>query len=281
MLLANGHPDVEQVESDDADATDFTALWDTSVADRPSRALRIERVRELIRSCATRPSQARYRVATLDGSMVQDAAASALLKLFEEPGPSTVLLLRANAVEGLPPPIASRCQIVPLRPVPATDIARWLGEADITPDLALDCAGVSGGRPGLALRLAKTPGAMDSLGKQVVTALDLVGADTVARIEQAGIWARNYATTRAAIDLLSLVWRDLMRLAANEEVSVSLRSARPALTDLAGQLDIATLGRQLRAIARASRLLDANVQPRLLLDWLLLQLRGPLPRPLP
>lgn len=351
MVLGCGHPDLEQVESEEPEVTEFTALWTPNVGERPPRALRIERVRELIQLAARRPTQAPYRVATLDGSAVQEAAASALLKLFEEPSPRTVLLLRAAAVEALPPPITSRCQVVRLGPVPAATIAPWL-ERDLgtAPEAARAFAALGNGRPGLARRLAESAGALEALDKQAALWLDLQHADTVTRLDQAATWGKGYATARAALSFAGVLWHELLQAAAGQSApagaSDTLRDgaggafsprdasqrtdallrvaegaphdvptapapgrfargdagvalvagapaenlapqpvaehlARPESPLRALQSDAAararaagtvTLGRQLGAIARASRALDANAQPRLVMEWLLLEL---------
>lgn len=276
MLLGAGHPDVEQVEGDD-EALEFSALWKAGAAERPRRALRIERVRELIRVMATRPSQATYRIATLDGSTVQDTAASALLKLFEEPPSRAVLLLRAASVDALPPPIASRCQVVRLGAVPADTIADWLQTiGKLSAAEARAYAMLSGGRPGLARRLSESSEARGALDAHATLWIEIVHADTVTKLDQAAVWGRNYATARAALDLAALVWHTLIQHAATGATPVS--EAFPLLpafqrggATAAIASGVAVLGKQLAAIARASRLLDANVQPRLALEWLLLE----------
>ena len=278
MLLGAGHPDVEQIEGEADEAPEFSALWKGGAGERPRRALRIERVRELIRVMATRPSLAAYRVATLDGSMVQDAAASELLKLFEEPASRSVLLLRAPAVEALPPPIASRCQVVRLGPVPTRDISAWLQSTLAVPDEdATVYAALASGRPGLAQRLA-TGGGHAQLDAQVKLWLEMASADTVTRLDQAAVWGRNFPSARAALDLAALIWHHLLQLTAAQAVGREETDPAPlpALQTPAAHLlrdrGIETLGAQLARIARASRLLDANVQPRLALEWMVLGL---------
>ena len=281
MLLGGGHPDVEQIEGEQDEAPEFSALWKSGSTERPRRAVRIERVRDLIRVMATRPTQAAYRVATLDGSTVQDAAASALLKLFEEPAPRAVLLLRAQALEALPPPIVSRCQVVRLTPAPPRDIAAWL-QATIGCDAedAATYAALAAGRPGLAQRLATAVGGRAPLDGQIALWLELATADTVTRLDQAGVWSRNFPAARAALDLAALVWHQLLQMAANQaNGAVQTTGGVPTVTSLETpaalrlrDTGVQVLASQLALIARTSRLLDANVQPRLALEWLMLEL---------
>lgn len=284
MVLGGGHPDVEQLEAERDEAPEFSALWKSTAGERPRRALRIELVRELIHVLAMRPSQAAYRVATLDGSMVQDVAASALLKLFEEPAARSVLLLRAPAVESLPPPIASRCQVVRLTPAPRADIVAWLQTTlGLDSADAMVYAGLATGRPGLAKRLATVTDGQGPLSGQIALWLELASADTVTRLDQAGVWGRNFPAARAALDLAALIWHLLLQGAAGgaAEDTVAMTTSPPlnALNSTAAhrlrEIGVPMLGRQLSLIARASRLLDANVQPRLALEWLMLEIGAP------
>ena len=283
MLRAGLHPDVIQIEAKDDEPTDYSALWLKEVKERQPRTLRIEQARQLVGACALRPNAAAYRIATLDGSQVQGAAASALLKLFEEPSGSMVLILRAAAEEAVPAPIVSRCQVVRLRPVARQRIAAWLTSTlPLAPGEAACLAAICDGRPGLARRLAELPGAVEALHKQATVLLDLLDSDTVSRLEQAGTWVgsglfeRTNPRARAAIDLATLVWHDLLRAASRgDEQDIALSRLGDRLVAVAEREGFGRLARQLRAIERASRLLDANVQPRLLVEWLLLQLGRP------
>lgn len=290
QVLAGTHPDVEQVELEGGDPLAFSALWDTSSQQRPRRALNIERARDVMRLSALRPTQAPYRIITMDGNAIQDVASSALLKLFEEPAARTILILRAAADEAVPPPIVSRCQVVRLHPVPTATIIEWLtrelGQDDA---VARQCAALSGGRPGLAKRLAETEGALAAVDEQAARWLALAtAADTADLFDQARQWghhqppARDYPVVRAALDLAGVVWRELLRQGARAEAAANgaappdgapaLPALRSAPAEQLGRLGLAALGRQLALIAQASRLLDANVQPRLLLEWLFLDL---------
>src|SRR5690606_31250577 len=84
------------------------------------------------------------------------AAANAFLKTLEEPPPFAVLVLTTRDKELLLPTILSRCQALPLRPVPAERIERFLRDRlGVNPDRAALVARISNGRVGWAVRAVK------------------------------------------------------------------------------------------------------------------------------
>ena len=57
-----------------------------------------------------------------------DGAQNALLKTLEEPNERVVLLVTADEPENLLPTIASRCELLRLRPMPLDELAQALVE---------------------------------------------------------------------------------------------------------------------------------------------------------
>lgn len=87
-----------------------------------------------------------------------EAAANSLLKTLEEPPSYAVFLLLAPALEEVLETIRSRCQWVPLHPVSAEEIERWLVEQHgVEETVARRCATLSQGAPGRAWSLATQP----------------------------------------------------------------------------------------------------------------------------
>ena len=77
-----------------------------------------------------------------------------ILKLLEEPPARTLFLLLADEPGKLLPTIRSRCMHLPLRPVPDSQLSRWLGSrTDATPEFQQAAIALSRGAPGKALAL--------------------------------------------------------------------------------------------------------------------------------
>ena len=87
-------------------------------AEREGGILKVEQVRELQQTLSLMPYEAAYRVALLLRFQEANAnAQNALLKTLEEAPARVVLLLTADSPESLLPTIASRCEVLRLRPL--------------------------------------------------------------------------------------------------------------------------------------------------------------------
>lgn len=118
--------------------------------------IRVDQARELALAAASRPTTGAWRVILVeDADRLNEPAANALLKAFEEPGPRTVWLLCAPSLEDLLVTVRSRCRHVRLRTPPADDVARLLVERDgIDVAMAHYAARAAQSHVGLARRLA-------------------------------------------------------------------------------------------------------------------------------
>ncbi len=123
----------------------------------------VDDMRAIVQTASRRPSTGRWQIVVIeDADRLTEGAANALLKVVEEPPPSTVFLLCAPSVdpEDMSITLRSRCRHVALL-TPSTDsIARVLVESDgLAAEEAAWAASVSGGHVGRARRLATDPDA--------------------------------------------------------------------------------------------------------------------------
>ncbi|MCV6980221.1 DNA polymerase III subunit delta' [Mycolicibacterium pulveris] len=118
----------------------------------------VDDMRAIVQIAARRPSTGRWQIVLIeDADRLTEGAANALLKVVEEPPPSTVFLLCAPSVdpEDIAITLRSRCRHVALVTPPVDAIARVLIETDGLPEQqARWAASVSGGHVGRARRLA-------------------------------------------------------------------------------------------------------------------------------
>ena len=112
-LISNGtHPDLHIVESEHEGAS-----------------LKIDQVRQLEHTLSLTPVEGRRQVAVLRRFEEATAsAANALLKTLEEPPSYALLVVVAREADLLLPTIVSRCQHVPLRPLPVATVRQALAE---------------------------------------------------------------------------------------------------------------------------------------------------------
>ncbi|GAC1648081.1 MAG: DNA polymerase III subunit delta' [Mycobacterium sp.] len=122
-------------------------------------------MRNIVQIASRRPGTGRWQIVVVeDADRLTEGAANALLKVVEEPPPSTVFLLCAPSVdpEDIAITLRSRCRHVALVTPPVDAIARVLIETDgLREDQAKWAASVSGGHVGRARRLATDEQARD------------------------------------------------------------------------------------------------------------------------
>jgi DNA polymerase-3 subunit delta' len=125
----------------------------------------VDEMRSIVQIASRRPATGHWQIVVVeDADRLTEGAANALLKVVEEPPPSTVFLLCAPSVdpEDIAITLRSRCRHVALVTPPTEAIAHVLVDSDgLSPDTASWAASVSGGHVGRARRLATDPEARE------------------------------------------------------------------------------------------------------------------------
>jgi len=125
----------------------------------------VDDMRAIVQMASRRPSTGNWQVVVVeDADRLTEGAANALLKVVEEPPPSTVFLLCAPSVdpEDIAVTLRSRCRHIALVTPSADAIAQVLMDTDgLSATDAAWAASVSGGHVGRARRLATDPDARE------------------------------------------------------------------------------------------------------------------------
>src|SRR5580693_9113915 len=125
----------------------------------------VDDMRAIVQVASRRPSTGRWQIVLVeDADRLTEGAANALLKVVEEPPPSTVFLLCAPSVdpEDIALTLRSRCRHIALVTPSPEAIAAVLIDGDaLTAETANWAASVSGGHVGRARRLATDPEARE------------------------------------------------------------------------------------------------------------------------
>lgn len=118
------------------------------------KSVTIEQVRDLTNHLSLTSFEGSRKTAFVeDADWLLGPAANALLKTLEEPRGDTTIVLRAETVESVPATVASRCQVLRFHAVPEATIAEALVGRGLDREEAAHVARLSGGRPGVAIRL--------------------------------------------------------------------------------------------------------------------------------
>lgn len=248
---------------------------DFNLIEAQGNALRIEQIRELTRSLALRPLEGRYRVLILRRfHEASPQAMDALLKTLEEPPPYVLLLLTADTTESLLPTIKSRCQPLNLRPLPSSVIRAALVERyTVEPERAALIAQLSGGRMGWALEVLKDENVLKQRAEWLAILERALGESRAARFEQARQLSEDRAGLPSLLALWQSYWRDALLLAHHAAVAAIINRDRShALEQIARSVKAEEIYQALLAVRRTLRYLQANVNARLALDALMLEL---------
>jgi len=257
LVVSGSHPDLHIVESEHVGAS-----------------LKIDQVRRLEHTLSLTPVEGRRQVAILRRfEEATTSAANALLKTLEEPSPQVVLTVLAREADLLLPTIVSRCQHVPLRPLPVTLVeqalmTRW----DTAAEKAELLAHLSSGRLGWAVRTLADEEALKRRAGRLDELDDLIGASIVRRFRYAEKLAHDPVATQQTLDLWIGWWRDVLLVASHANAAVTNVDRRDQLEEHARRFGTEASARVIKALRAALEKLQQNGNARLTLEVLMLDL---------
>jgi DNA polymerase-3 subunit delta' len=271
------HPDVQLIEGV---PPRFDLDKDTVPAPRATdgerRTLRIRQIRDVEHFIARSPFEGRWKIVILRRfEEAEDPAANAFLKTLEEPPSHTRLILTARDASLLLPTIASRCQVLPLRPLPIPTVETALVERwGASSEIARLLAHLSGGRLGWAVRAIADASLMQARTSRLAE-LDAVLRDGRAeRLTRAGELAKEAETLPDVLEQWAGWWRDVLLIQNGSSARVTNVDREQTLRDHAAKFSHDQVRGALRSLRAASHQLSQNVNARLAVEVLLQSLPG-------
>lgn len=245
-------------------------------ADRVGGTLRVDQVREIQHSLALAPYEGHYRVALfLRFEEAHPSAANALLKTLEEPNPQVILILTASSPEVLLPTITSRCEILRLRPVALDDLTEQIQtRLGISQEEARKLAHLSNGCPGAAIQFARQPDLLEAHQGWLDDLIQLLQANRVERFT----YARPFSIPESREELRAILlawhtlWRDVLLHVTNSSAALMNLGYSEQIHYFSSQMDLQTAYHYLREFEKTLDYIDHNVNNRLALEVLLLNL---------
>jgi DNA polymerase-3 subunit delta' len=238
------------------------------------KEIKVAAIRELSRQLSRTPLEARYQIAVLlDFDLANEEAANALLKTLEEPNPSVVICLTASDVDRLPETIASRCEVIRLRPMPVDALAAALADQyKLSGTQAELLASLSAGRPGAAISLHEQEGQSDQRTQWLEACGQMLSADRVQRFAFAERASKDRDGLRAMLLAWLSYWRDVLLRANGSTAALANPDHEPSLQALALRLGAEQAHQSVAALERTLEQLNTNVNARLAMEVLLLEL---------
>lgn len=252
---------------------------DVAVVDRGEDAIiKLKTLREKVLDVVGyRPFEATRRVFIIAADDLRDDAQDALLKTLEEPPASAMLILVSAYPDTLSQTVQSRCRRLRFGPLSERDVTQVLVEhAGVDPKAAGALAAASGGS--LARALAEQQGDLGDDRGAAIALLSAAQRSVTDQLKAAAALAKHDSDRRdrealtARLDVLRSLLRDLGALAARRPDALANADIETDLRALSPRFDLPRVARGYAALARAESALERNASPKIVADWIALQL---------
>jgi DNA polymerase-3 subunit delta' len=244
--------------------------------------IKIEQVRDVIDRAGYRPFEGRRRVVVVDeaDAMVLPAQ-NAMLKTLEEPPSASVFILVSSLPDSLLPTVRSRCPRLRFGPLAVSEIVEVLvrdheysevearaaaadADGSVGRALSSEAADLTQARA-TAQRILEQAARMSDPSRLVESVKDVVGKKGSSASERDQL----AACLRATASLL----RDLGLLAVRADASAIANSdLESQLSALSRSYDGDRATRAYAAVDQALAALERNASPKVVVDWLVLQI---------
>jgi DNA polymerase-3 subunit delta' len=238
----------------------------------------IDDIRGLQRLANLPPYEGKYKVFIIDDAeYLSTEAANSLLKILEEPPQRVVWLLLATEEERLLPTIVSRCQRLELKPVPSEQVQETLVNSyNVEANRAKLLVQLCHGRLGWALSALANDDTLEQRSQRIDRLGSLLTAGLGQRFAYAQELASQFSQNRRAgtevIELWLDWWRDLMLIKGGCKEAIINVDYEVALEEQAGRLSLSEIKGCLSNLGLLQEGIFKNVNPRLALEWLMLNL---------
>jgi DNA polymerase III subunit delta' len=238
----------------------------------------IDDIRGLQRLANLPPYEGKCKVFIIDeAEYLSTEAANSLLKILEEPPPRVVWLLLAAEEERLLQTIVSRCQRLELKPVPSERVQEILVNSyNVDADQAKLLTQLCHGRLGWALSALADCGILEQRSQRIDRLVFLLTAGLEQRFAYAQELANQFSQDRKAGAEITESWldwwRDLMLIKGGYREAIINVDYRTVLEEQARGLSLSEIKEFLANLGLLQDAISKNVNPRLALEWLMLNL---------
>jgi DNA polymerase-3 subunit delta' len=262
LIGQNRHPDVRVIQ-----------LFEDK------REISIDQIRTVLHEASLKPYEATWKAYIVrDAETMNEEAANCLLKTLEEPPPQVILMLTAPTPEALLPTLVSRCQPVPMHPLPISQIEAALqAPFGCDPQRASLLARLSNGRIGWAIQAAGDQTILEGRQRLLDRLAGFSRATRVDRLAFAAEQGQRYGkdvaereSVHAVLDLWSTWWRDLLLAKAGCQNMMVNADRTEALQNETRRYTLGQVRGFLESLRATGQQLRQNVNPRLALEVLVL-----------
>jgi len=238
----------------------------------------IDDIRGLQRLANLPPYEGKCKVLIIaEAEYLSTEAANSLLKILEEPPPMVVWLLLAVEEERLLQTITSRCQRLELKPVPSERVLEVLVKSyNVDADKAKLLTQLCHGRLGWALSALADCDILEQRSQRIDRLMSLLTASLEQRFAYAQELANQFSQDRKAGSEITEIWldwwRDLMLIKGGCQEAIINVDYGTVLEEQARGLNLSEIREFLGNLGLLQEAISRNVNPRLALEWLMLNL---------
>ncbi|HEY3290455.1 MAG TPA: hypothetical protein VGK87_10035 [Anaerolineae bacterium] len=237
--------------------------------------IKTDTIRDVMHTLSLTPVEGRYRLVIIDNShLTHTGGQNAILKMLEEPNPSTIIVLLAPTSDSVLPTITSRCQVLNLHSVATKLIYEALIKRGVPQENATLISVLSRGRPGWALRAIADESLLLERTQHITDLEQLIPSNRTSRFTYAEALAKaDDETLNSVLEEWTLYWLDIVRAhnTANETVLHNIDRA-DAIRRVAERVDVSTAAQFVNTIAGTVRHIQLSANTRLALDVLMLRM---------
>lgn len=244
-------------------------------AEKGSKLIKVEQVRDVQHSLALAPYEARYKIALfLDFQRTLPSVPNALLKTLEEPPAQVIIILTADDADNLLPTITSRCEVIHLRPLSPEKVSHNLQqEWGLSTEQANLLAHISGGLPIAALELNSQPELCEQRNQWLEDLHQLIGASRIEKFSYARTVKDDRESLYDGLRIWVTFWRDVLLTIVHSPVPLVNVDWAEKITNLAEQTEFAQACAVLARMDQTiNRIEYSNINLQLALEALLLDI---------
>ena len=241
----------------------------------------IDQIRKLQSRLNTHSFLNSYKIAIIsEAETLNQEANNSLLKTLEEPTPKTVIFLLTSRLDYLPKTIISRCQVLKFLPVAKEQILNYLiNSLKIERKEAKIFSNLASGRPGVAINFLANNNTFLAYKEKVDYFLDFNNQNINERFKAINsmteISSTNFIkvinSTQEILEIWLGILRDLILIKNSHQDIIANFFILKKLKDTAEQYSTKKIIKLIERIKGAKRLLSANVNPKLILENLMLE----------
>ncbi len=247
------------------------------IAHEKPNSIGIDDVRDqLVGDVQIRPYSGKYKIYIIpEAEKMTVQAQNAILKTIEEPPEYAIIILLTTNEQHFLDTIRSRCVILPMKPVPDSQVKAYLMEHIQIPDYQADiCVAFAQGNIGKAVRLASSED-FDAIKSSALHLIKNAGKMEFGEIVEAVKGIQEFKLSiQDYLDILALWYRDMVYFKATRDVNaIVFKDQIRSIQETVNVCSYEGIDEVMKAIESAKARLDANVNFELTMELLFLVIK--------